>query len=153
MTERGSKEGPGELVWGRLSLLSEGSEDSIHPSTQRKGFFFDWILFICEFFQGKDAYVSLGFPRGSQLKKYLGLDHLWYPLPHSLSVFCSPRTIRDLNLWLLLHWAGRAVFEGALLILQGIWPFAVLSGSVLIGNDSLWEESISQKKEEQCCQL
>ena len=105
-----------------------------------------WIL------PGKRCIQMIRFSKGFQTQKRPGLRSFLVSLARFFIRICSPRTIRDLNLWLLLHWAGRAVFE-EVLILQGMWPFAVPSGSVLIRNDGLWEESILQKKEEQCCQL
>lgn len=82
------------------------------------------------------------FSKGFMTEKRCGLDHLWDLSPDSLLTFYSPRMIRNLNLWLLLHWARRTVFKGTRLIIQEMQPFMVLSGSVLIRNDSLWEESI-----------
>lgn len=98
-------------------------------------------------FPGKRCIHFIRFSKGFMTERKFWAYHLWYLSSDSLSAFCSPRTIRDLDLWLLLHWARRTVSIGTFLIVQQMWPFIVLSEAVLIGTDSPWEESIWEKSD------
>lgn len=97
-------------------------------------------------FPGRRCIRFIRFSKGFMPEKGSGLDHLWDLSPDSLFTSYSPRTIRNLRLWLLLHWAGRTVFKGTRLIIQEMQPFTALSGSVLTRNDSLREESVWGKR-------
>lgn len=141
-----------------LTFIAVRGIRSFHTPFHSKEWILSWLGFIrlvnplkfyvpvyMWIFPGKRYIHFIQFSKGFMTEKRSGLDHLWYLWPDSISAFYSPRTIRDLNVWLLFHWAGRTVHKGTFLSPRAC-DYSQCCLGVFLSEMAVCEREASQKR-------